>query len=87
MKKSILLIMVTLLTLSSAEDIQFKVIKLADEANNDLIAKYNAKSQTVVIAINNNKKENSIYVSDIVTKYSRTKDKARFEDGMKTKIN
>jgi len=69
------------------ENIQFKVIKLADEANKDLVAKYNAKSQTVVIVSKKRKKENSIDVSDIVANYSRTKDKAKFEDEMKTKIN
>ena len=69
------------------ENIQFKVIKLADEANKDLVAKYNAKSQTVVIVSKKKKKENSIDVSDIVANYSRTKDKAKFEDEMKTKIN
>jgi uncharacterized protein YqkB len=69
------------------ENIEFKVIKLADEANKDLVAKYNAKSQTVVIVSKKKKKENSIDVSDIVANYSRTKDKAKFEDEMKTKIN
>ena len=69
------------------ENIEFKVIKLADEANKDLVAKYNAKSQTVVIVSKKKKKEDSIDVSDIVANYSRTKDKAKFEDEMKTKIN
>ena len=39
------------------ENIQFKVIKLADVANKDLVAKYNAKSQTVVIVSRKKKKE------------------------------
>lgn len=69
------------------ENIQFKVIKLADEANKDLVAKYNAKSQTVIIVCKRKKKENSIDVSDIVANYSRTKDKAKFENEMKEKIN
>jgi len=41
----------------------------------------------VVIVSKKKKKENSIDVSDIVANYSRTKDKAKFEDEMKTKIN
>ena len=65
------------------ENIEFKVIKLADEANNDLVAKYNAKSQTVVIVSTKRKKENVIDVSDIVANYSKSKDKAKFEAEMK----
>jgi len=30
-------------------DVEFKVVKVAEEANKDLVKKYNAKSQTVVI--------------------------------------
>ena len=69
------------------ENIEFKVIKLADEANKDLVAKYNAKSQTVVIVTTKRKKENVIDVSDIVSNYSRSKDKVKFENEMKDKIN
>ena len=69
------------------ENIEFKVIKLADEANKDLVAKYNAKSQTVVIVSTKRKKENVIDVTDIVANYSKSKDKEKFEAEMKDKIN
>lgn len=68
------------------ENIEFKVIKLEDQANKDLVAKYNAKSQTVVIVTRKKKKENSIDVSDIVAGYSKNKDKEKFETEMKEKI-
>lgn len=69
------------------ENIQFKVIKLADQTNKDLILKYNAKSQTVVIVSTKRNKENAIDVSDIVANYSKSKDKVKFETEMKDKIN
>jgi hypothetical protein len=69
------------------ENIEFKVIKLADEANKDLVTKFNAKSQTVVIVSTKRKKENAIDVSDIVANYSKSKDKVKFENEMKDKIN
>ncbi|MBW6461352.1 MAG: hypothetical protein K0B08_12340 [Bacteroidales bacterium] len=69
------------------ENIQFNVVKLADEANKDLVEKYHAKSQTVVIVSKKKKKENSTDVSDIVANYSKTRNKAKFENEMKAKIN
>lgn len=69
------------------ENIEFKVIKLADAANKDLVEKYHAKSQTVVIVSKKKKKEYSIDVSDIVANYSRTKDKTKFENEMQGKID
>ena len=69
------------------ENIEFKVIKLADAANKELVARFNAKSQTVVIISKKKKKENVIDVSAIVANYSKTKDKAKFEAAMKAKIN
>jgi len=69
------------------ENIEFKVIKLADEANKELVTKFNAKSQTVVIVSTKRKKENVIDVSGIVANYSKSKDKVKFETEMKDKIN
>ena len=50
-------------------DIVFKTIKIADEANKDLIAKYNAKSQTCILLVK--KKRGDLYydLSDLVKKY------------------
>lgn len=68
------------------ENIEFKVVKLADEANKELVNRYNAKSQTVIIVNKKKKKEHMIDVSDIVANYSKTRNKAKFEDEMKAKI-
>jgi len=67
--------------------IEFKVIRLADEANKDLVAKYNAKSQTVVIIKKKGKKESATDVSFIVQEYARTYDKEKFENELKEKIS
>ena len=69
------------------ENIEFIVIRLADQANQDLVTRFNAKSQTVVIVSTKRKKENVIDVSDIVANYSKSKDKVKFETEMKDKIN
>ena len=69
------------------ENIEFKVIKLSDQANKELVTKFNAKSQTVVIVSTKRKKENVIDVSDVVANYSKSKDKVKFETEMKDKIN
>ncbi len=61
----------------------FKTIMLSDEANADLIKKYNAKNQTVV-AVGKSKNED---LSGIVAGYSRNKNKSVLENGMTEKIN
>lgn len=68
------------------ENIEFKVIKLADAENKELVSRFNAKSQTVVIISRKKKKENVVDVSAIVANYSKTKDKTKFEAEMKDKI-
>jgi len=67
--------------------VSFKQVALADEANKELIEKYNAKSQTVVLVTTNKKKETSVDVSDIVRKYTRSGDKETFENELVAKIN
>lgn len=67
--------------------IDFKVIRLAEEANKDLVATYNAKSQTVVIVKRKGKKETATDVSSIVQEYAKTYDKEKFENEMKEKIS
>lgn len=72
--------------LTSFKNIEFKVIPLADEANKELVEKYNAKSQTVVIIKKDGDKETSKDISDIVRDYSIGKNKERFEELVKSKI-
>ena len=68
----------------SEQEVVFKTIAIADEANASLVAKYNAKSQTVVLV--NTKKSKSIDVSDIVRKYVREGDKATFSNSLVEKV-
>jgi hypothetical protein len=70
-----------------AEKVSFKEIKIADESSKDLVAKYNAKSQTVVIVSKSKKKETSIDVSDIIVGYSKTQNKQDLEKQLVAKIN
>jgi len=72
---------------SSKENIGFRVVKLVDAANKDLVEKYQAKSQTVVIVKTKGKKETFADVSDIVQEYSKTKNKDQFEIAMTGKLN
>ena len=60
----------------SSQEVIFKTVAIADEANASLVAKYNAKSQTVVMV--NTKKNKSLDVSDIVRQYLRDGDKTVF---------
>ncbi|OIP02067.1 MAG: hypothetical protein AUJ97_06420 [Bacteroidetes bacterium CG2_30_32_10] len=46
--------------------VKFTEVKLVDVANKDLIDKYNAKSQTVIIVKKTKKKETFVDVSDLV---------------------
>jgi hypothetical protein len=69
------------------EKVELKVVKLADETNKDLIAKYNATSQTVVIVKKKGKKETSDDATAIVQEYSKTKNKDKFENDLKAKIS
>ncbi|MBP7849717.1 MAG: hypothetical protein KA053_05530 [Lentimicrobiaceae bacterium] len=69
------------------ENIAFRVIPLADPANQELIEKYKAKSQTVVIVKTKGKKERVTDVSDIVQVYSTSRNKERFEAALKAKVD
>ncbi len=70
----------------SGNNIEFKVIKLSDESNKDIVDKFNAKSQTVIILTKTGNKESFIDVSDIVKEYSRRNEKEKFIEDMKNKI-
>lgn len=68
-------------------NVNFKVVKLADEANKELVDKYKAQSQTVVIVSKKKKKEVSVDVSDLVSTYAKDNDQAKFETAFTAKIN
>jgi len=67
--------------------VKFTEVKLVDVANKDLIDKYNAKSQTVIIVKKTKKKETFVDVSDLVQKYVQSQDKTTFEKDFIAKIN
>ncbi len=71
----------------SSDKVTFRQVLLADEANKDLVAKHNAKSQTVVIVSTKKKKETAIDVSDIIRKYARSQSKDGLEGELLAKIN
>lgn len=71
----------------TSEKVTFKEVKLADEANKELVEKYSAKSQTVVIIAKNEKNETSVDISDIIRNYSRSQNKEDFEKELVAKIN
>ncbi|MDL2221058.1 hypothetical protein LJC35_00735 [Parabacteroides sp. OttesenSCG-928-N08] len=68
-------------------DVVFKQIDLTDSANKELIEKYSAKSQTVVIVNTKKKKENSTDISATVRAYARSNDRDAFEKELVEKIN
>lgn len=68
----------------SADEVAFKTVALANEANKSLVNKYKAKSQSLIIV--NNKKKKHFNMSNALAKYARDKDKAAFEKELIVKI-
>ncbi len=56
--------------------VKFKTIRLIDRHNAELVEKYNARSQTVIIV---NSEDNSIDASQMVLNFRRTRNSAEFE--------
>jgi hypothetical protein len=67
--------------------IEFKEIKIADEANKALVEKYKAQSQTVILLKTKKKKDISIDVSDLVRAYVQNQNKDALEQALLAKIN
>ena len=68
-------------------EVTFSTVKLSDEANNALVKKHNARSQTVVIVAKNRRNETVVDVSDLVRNYSRNRDKAMLENELLAKVS
>jgi TRAP-type C4-dicarboxylate transport system substrate-binding protein len=68
-------------------EVEFKVVRLSDPANKELVDKYNAKSQTVVILSKNKKKEKVVDASDVVRQYARSGNKDQFEKDLLARVN
>lgn len=67
--------------------VKFKEVKLVEDANKQLVEKYNAQSQTVVIVKKRKGKETFVDVSDIVSTYNTSKDEETFNKDFKAKMD
>jgi len=76
----------TLQSVFNEENITFKVVKLADEANNDLVESYDAKSQTLVCIKTKRKKSSSVDLSEIVRHYRIHRDKEKLAIALKAEM-
>ena len=64
----------------------FREIKLADVTNKEIVTKYNAQSQSLIIVKKKKKNETFLDVSNIVKGYSQKQDKEALEQELKSKI-
>jgi hypothetical protein len=67
--------------------VTFRQVKLSDTLNNELIKKYNAQSQTLVIVKTKKKKATSVDASSILQEFARNNDAAAFEKNLIGKVN
>jgi len=66
--------------------VKFREVALADEKNKEIVTKYNAQSQSLIIVRNKKKKETFLDVSDMVKVFSQKQDKEALEQELKSKI-
>ena len=71
----------------SDNELAFRSVKIADKENTALVGKYNAKNQSVVVVTDKSGKEKSIDISDLVSRYQKTKDKEAVKKIIVDKIN
>ena len=67
--------------------VTFRQVKLSDSANTELVKKYNAQSQTLILVKTTKKKEASLNISAILQEYAKTNDAQKFETEFTTRIN
>jgi hypothetical protein len=67
-------------------DVIFKEVRITDTANANLVKKYNARSQTVVI-VNTSKEDSFQDISQNVRTYLRTSNKEEFQKELIANIN
>ena len=68
-------------------DVVFKSVRLSDANNAELVQKYNANSQTVVIVSNKKRKQEIVDASEMVRNLRRTRNQADFEKDFTEAIN
>ena len=66
----------------STDKVVFKTVIISDSANNELVKKYNAKSQTFIIV----KNKKYIDLSNALAKFARDNDKEAFEKTIVSQI-
>jgi hypothetical protein len=66
--------------------VKFRQVKLTDTTNNELIKRYNAQSQTLVIVVTKKKKETSTDISATLHLYASNNDAVQFEKELTEKI-
>ena len=64
----------------------FREIKLADEANKELVEKYKAQSQTVILVKKTKKGENSLDISEDIKAYRQSQNKEELEKSVLAKV-
>ncbi|MFW5767556.1 MAG: hypothetical protein ACOCXO_04225 [Bacteroidota bacterium] len=69
-----------------SKDVSFTVVKLEDDAKQELIDKYNAKSQTVVCVKSDDDKGKSVDLSPAIRQYKDHKDKEKLVAQIKGEI-
>jgi hypothetical protein len=67
--------------------VTFQQVKLSDTLNNELIKKYNAQSQTLIIVKTKKKKVTSVDASSILQEFAKTNDASVFEKNFIGKVN
>ena len=67
--------------------VTFRQVKLSDSTNTDLVKKYNAQSQTLILVKTNKKKEASLDISAILQECGKTNDVQKFETDFTAKVN
>jgi len=67
--------------------VTFRQVKLSDTTNNELIKRYNAQSQTLILVVTKKKTETSTDLSAILRFFVSTNDTAKFEKELINNIN
>jgi hypothetical protein len=67
--------------------VTFRQVKLTDSTNTELVKKYNAQSQTLILVKTNKKKEASLDISAILQEYAKTNDVQKFETDFTAKVD
>jgi hypothetical protein len=67
--------------------VTFRQVKLSDSTNAELVKKYNAQSQTLILVKSTRKKDASLDISTILQEYAKTNDAQKFENEFTAKVN